>query len=589
MNTRLLFGIFLGTLALPGIAAALDGFVVNDFSSNITILSDGTVQVVEMIEVDFQDELHGIYRDIPLTYEAADGSTHYSSVAIEHITDGTSEYEYRVDANDANMRIRIGDPDRRISGTHRYELTYLVSGILVRFDAYDELYWNVTGNDWEVPIQRSSAYVFVAADIIQVACYQGSRGSKETCSKAGSDKGEAFFEVDRALQPGEGFTIAVGYPKGVIPILTVEGPPPFEWDRFVRQFAAALGGLLVIGGGFLIWLWWKFGRDRYFARKNLHDPDAKERDMPLGAGETIVVEYDAPEKLHPAEIGLLIDEKADTLDISATIVDLAVRGYFTITEIPKTWIFGSVDYVLTATGKSPADLLSYEQTLYRKLFEGREKVALSDLKETFYLSLTTAKNELYELGVEKGFFVKNPQKVRTAYRIFGVLIAIAGAAAIFFSVSAGRDPSGWLLGAGIGLGIDGIALAILASYMPRRTAKGRELYRQARGYKLFVSGTEKYRQPFFEKQNIFMEVLPYAMVFGVTSQLANAMKEMGIQPTTPAWYAGAVPFNIVNFTDSMNSLQTSLSSAMASAPSGSGSGGGGFSGGGFGGGGGGGW
>ena len=120
-------------------------------------------------------------------------------------------------------------------------------------------------------------------------------------------------------------------------------------------------------------------------------------------------------------------------------------------------------------------------------------------------------------------------------------------------------------------------------------AYGHELYRQIKGYKLFVSGTEKYRQPFFENRNIFMQVLPYAMVFGVTKKLAKAMEQMGIEPSQPAWYVGSQAFNIGSFSSSMESFSSALSSSIASAPGGSGSGGGGFSGGGGGGGGGGGW
>jgi uncharacterized membrane protein len=141
----------------------------------------------------------------------------------------------------------------------------------------------------------------------------------------------------------------------------------------------------------------------------------------------------------------------------------------------------------------------------------------------------------------------------------------------------------------LGLLICGIIFIFISFFMPRKTALGRETYRKARGYKLFVSGTEKYRQPFFEKENIFMEVLPYAMVFGVTNKLANAMKEMGIQQPQPSWYVGTTAFNISRFTSDVNNFSNSFSSVIASSPSGSGSGGGGVSGGGFGGGGGGSW
>ena len=112
---------------------------------------------------------------------------------------------------------------------------------------------------------------------------------------------------------------------------------------------------------------------------------------------------------------------------------------------------------------------------------------------------------------------------------------------------------------------------------------------QAQGYKLFVSGTEKYRAKWLEEEGLFERVLPYAIMFGVTDKLAKAFKDMGIQPAQPTWYHGVHAFNVSSFTNEVNDFSKSLSSAMASIPSSSGSSGGGSSGGGFGGGGGGSW
>jgi uncharacterized membrane protein len=359
---------------------------------------------------------------------------------------------------------------------------------------------------------------------------------------------------------------------------------------FLLTFVAGFLPMLALGAGLSYWLWHTYGRDSYYERKSLHDPDSRSKVMPHFAHEAIVVEYESPQMLRPAEIGLVMDERADTLDVSATIVDLATRGFLTIKEVPKTWVFGTTDYILRKNEKDTASLMNYESLLLSKLFEKGVEIAISDLKNTFHEDLALVKKELYKHGVEKKFFYKNPETVRNVYRGVGIAIIFAGIG-ISFTLAATEniEALAYVLGSAVAISISGLIITILASYMPRRTAHGREMYRKARGYKLFVSGTEQYRQPFFEKQNIFMEVLPYAMVFGVTSQLAQAMKDMGIEPPSPSWYYGATPFNIAAFSSSMNSFQTSLSSAIASIPAGSGSGGGGFSGGGFGGGGGGGW
>jgi uncharacterized membrane protein len=127
---------------------------------------------------------------------------------------------------------------------------------------------------------------------------------------------------------------------------------------------------------------------------------------PIGAHETIVVEYEPPEKLRPAEVGVLMDERADTLDVTATIIDLATRGYLTITEVPKKWVFGSTDYTLARVKKDTASLLDYEKELFSKLFDEKDKVDMSSLKTKFYKDLKVVKDKLYEEIIKKGFFQK---------------------------------------------------------------------------------------------------------------------------------------------------------------------------------------
>ncbi|HVT00918.1 MAG TPA: hypothetical protein VHE53_01625, partial [Patescibacteria group bacterium] len=139
-------------------------------------------------------------------------------------------------------------------------------------------------------------------------------------------------------------------------------------------------------------------------------------------------------------------------------------------------------------------------------------------------------------------------------------------------------------------GIVGIVFIIFSRFMPRRTALGREMYRRIKGYRLFIDKAENYRQKFFEKRNMFNEILPYVIVFGLTKKFAKALDKMGVKPNNPTWYYGAHSFNPILFSDNINSFSNSVSRSIASAPSSSGfSSGGGFSGGGFGGGGGGSW
>lgn len=380
----------------------------------------------------------------------------------------------------------------------------------------------------------------------------------------------------------QGLTLAVGYTKGLVPILQgVKPPVPYLWLSII---------LLVLG---LILLpiyylrrWYKHGRDEWYARKSLHDPEAIIKTMPFFAKETIVPEYTAPNQLRPAEIGVLIDERADTLDVSATIVDLAIRGQLTITEKPKKWVFGASDYTLTRLPNSKDQLHGYEQKLLSLLFQDGDSVDLSSLKNTFHASLKSVQDDLYAQVTDRKLFVENPQSVRATALTIPIIQLILAGVALGFSAD---SQNVWLIVALVSLLLSAILGIVLSTKMPRRSAEGREALRKTFGYKLFLSQTEKYRQPFLENQNLFMDVLPYAMVFGVTKKLAESMEKIGAHPAQPSWYYGVTPWNPVLFTQNIGTVSAAMNTAMASTPGSSGSGGGGFSGGGFGGGGGGSW
>jgi len=574
MKKLLLFLSFFFTLyAFPFtlVHAQDTGWVINNFQSDIAVEESGIVSISETITVDFNTlEKHGIYRDIPYAYGQKDGGTYYTEIVVTKILQDKREATYKVFNNGSYLRLQIGDPDKTISGQHTYTIVYTAKGILQRFESIDELYWNVTGNGWGVPIEKALAKVTIPKGTIsQVDCYQGYLGSNTPCTGAKIDERTTTFTTTASLNASEGMTVAVGYTKGVIPILTVEKPKTL-FEKLVEP-TSVITFLVVLFGGILsvLSLWYKKGRD-----------------IKLAAHETIVVEFSPPEKFRPAELGILMDERADTLDVTATIIDLTTRGYLTITEIPKKWLFGSMDYELARTVKSDTDLLSYEKMLLDRIFGSTKKKKVSTLKNDFYDDLAKIKDEMYDHMMKKDVFVAHPQKTRTKYVLLGIFLLIA---AIALTIFGSINSYVLLLDIGAGLILPSVILIIVSQFMSRKTAKGRELYRRVKGYLEFINTAEKYRQRFFEKQNLFQEVLPYAIVFGLTGKFAEAMKEIGLKNPTIAGYYGVHPFNAHTFTNNVSAFSNSFSSAAASAPSSSGSGGGGSSGGGFGGGGGGSW
>ena len=573
--------------------SADEGWVINSFNSDILIQKNGIVQVKEIIDVDFSGlSKHGIYRDIPYKYTNPDGSKYLTE--IKNINTGADKKN--VSKSGDFVRIKIGDADKTISGKHTYTIFYEAVGVLKGFEDHDELYWNVTGNAWPVLIQKTSSTVKISdTTISRVECFEGYTESTTPCSvSTAADFQASAFTSTRSYSELEGMTIVVGYPKGVIAMPVVKS----FTERVFSPVSLATLLLTVLVGVFLILRhWYKNGRDMIYHMTHLFDPgltgadkNARQRIKPLFHKDQIVVEYVPPEKLRPAELGVIVDERADTLDVTSTIIDLASRGFLTITEEKKKWLFGGTDYILKKKNKDTSSLLKYEKLLYEGLFDTGDSVKVSDLKKTFYTELKDVKQELYKHVVEKGYFARNPESAR------GVYLGIAIVAIIFFAFIIGpviAFENEYLFMIMVGVAINTIILLFVSRFMSKRTAKGAEIYRRTKGYHMFISHVEKYKQQFFEKRNMFNEVLPYAMVFGLTAKFAKALEKMGYKPTNPTWYYGAAGayFSPIRFESNVSAFSGSLSSAIASTPGGSGfsGGGGGGGGGGFGGGGGGSW
>jgi hypothetical protein len=290
--------------------------------------------------------------------------------------------------------------------------------------------------------------------------------------------------------------------------------------------------------------------------------------------------------LRPGELGTLIDFDAGPLDVTATIIDLAVRGYLKIEEMDKAWYQFKHDWQLT---KLPKDepLKRYERTLYDGLFKDGDVVKLSDLKNKFAERMGKVREQLMDDAIAQGWFTHKPGTVKVLWGLLGVVVLGAGVA---LTILLAAETHAALLGTPVIIG--GILLLIAARYMPKRTAKGYATLRHALGFKRFIDESEKHRAEFAERANIFSEYLPYAVVFGATEKWAKTFADLGNEPDTSSWYVSQHAFNYAVFSSAIDGFATTSAGTLTSSPASSGSSGfsgGGFSGGGGGGGGGGSW
>ena len=577
----LFFGL---TWSAPALAEKIDFF-----DAAIQINSDSSILVSEQIHYDFGNLVrHGIYRDIPYKYRAR-GGNFTTKISVTSVTDENGlAYQYRTATEGENLQIKIGDPDIYVSGKKVYVINYRVKRAINFFKDTDELYWNVTGTNWPVPIDSARATILLPSEIfasdVKLACFSGPFGSTSACSGLPITEEEMLNRLEfsqEMLASGSGLTVVVGFPKGLV------NKPPL-WKSVletVKDNSVLFLPFLTLA--LFYYLWHTRGRD------------------PKGQG-IIVAQFEPPAGLTPAEMGVVYDERADQKDISAQIIHLAVNGYIKITKSEeKKWFFHKNDYLLEKL--KPSDSLAgHEKLLLDALFKGRDTAALltsamaadqkkvlatvhvSALKNKFYKDLKTITDDIYNAVVVKGYFLKNPNKVRGVYVGIGTALSFLGF---------------WVLGpfgiwSGLSVIASGIIIGAFGFFMPKKTEKGVLAREHIVGLKEYLNVAEKDRLAFHnapqKTPERFEKLLPYAMVLGVDQAWAAQFAQ--IYNTEPSWYhdAGGGAFNSIVFVSSLNHFSTYTNSTLASSPrsaagGGSGFGGGGFSGGGFGGGGGGSW
>lgn len=593
-----LFALALTLLVLPLAAPALAEETIPSYDVAIDVRPDGSLHVREEIDYDFGSaQRHGIYRTIPVRYQVDDTYDRVieiSGLRVVSTTGAPSGAETSEEGG--SLVIRVGDPDRTVSGRQTYVLDYDVRGAMNSFNDYEEVYWNAIGPEWEAPIARGTVRVTVPTAELNALCFAGPSGSAQPPGSVTQD-GRTVTCVEWAMPAYTGLTVSVAVPPGAVDV-----PPPILQERFsvARAFAvtwwsaaAALAILLGSLGG-VAYLLWSRGRDRRYrgqvpGLQPMPGQATDDEPRPLFTDASGPVEFAPPENLRPGLVGTLIDEQANPLDVTATIVDLAVRGYLNIEELPREGLLRSRDWVLRQRKPADADCLGYERTLLAKIFKGRSEVKVSELKRTFVSDLHKVQEQLYDETVSRRWFLRSPQKVRTVWLVVGLVGVVL---AVGLTVLLARYTHLGLLGVAAVLG--SVGLVVAARWMPARTPTGSAELARVLGFRRYLATAEAEQLRFEERADVFSRFLPYAIVFGETERWARAFASLGAAQggaaPTLAWYSGPSGWDFGHFGDSMRSFSDTTVGAITTSAASGGSGfSGGSSGGGFGGGGGGSW
>ncbi|NRQ33168.1 DUF2207 domain-containing protein [Nonomuraea sp. NN258] len=429
---------------------------------------------------------------------------------------------------------------------------YDVKGAVTSSGGVEELRWFAV-NGWNQPVAKATVQVQGPGQVQNLSCFAGELTSAIGCTSASMDHSatQADFEQEN-IAAGHALTVVVGYPKG-----SSAGVPILE-KRFSLAAAftvnavtgGALAGLLVLLLGGVGLLYWTRGRD---ARVVGHEKGAID---PVQNGH-----FSPPDGVRPGQIGTLVDEQADVIDVTATIVDLAVRGYLRIDEQPRQ-TYDAPDWMLVRMPNGPVNsLLPYERALYDAIFEGRDAVLLSQLSGSFANHLGKVRDALYADVVKQGWFARRPDTERTRWTSIGVALIVVG---LLATVGLAWFTTYGLLG--LAVVIAGGALAVGGQYMPAKTAKGAAALAHTLGFREYLFSGELGEVPEQHRVELFSRYLPYAVIFdGVEhwSRVVASVTGNGGQSDNLYWYHGPAEWDLSKFAGSMRTFTTTTSGAIS--------------------------
>lgn len=523
-----ILGFILPFLFVSNVYAQEDERILG-FDSDITVNRDTTINIKEKIvfSPSISTPRHGLEWQIPYVY-----SFHLfrrnTQLTIDEVVyyplNSPNEKIYneysRTDENGWAI-LRIGNEDTYIQGTYVYEIDYTLkySGISY-FDENDEVYLNIIGPGWRIPIENASARIVFPSKPLDFVCYTGSEGSTEQNCIVNQDDNVINVSPSASLNSYEGCTIAAKLEKGVL--------EDTRDEQRISFIIGNIGILIPIPVG--IFLFGFLGRK--FKNKKL----------------TVIPQYEPEKDMDVLLSGILYTNTLDPKYITATIIELATKGYLKIREYDKK------KYELIKREKDISNLSEHLRMLYNALFENGDAVAVDKLANFQSKSSKVYLNS-YQYLKDTGILSIDKITRKNIYTVICIVILIMSFAsfAYFVPISSIGTPLGVLVSSILGF--------IFISTIGIRSEKGNKKYHYLKGLKLYIETAEKHRIEFHNDpkryNEVFEKLLPYAMIFGLEKKWAKLFED--IYTTTPTWYEGDFTvFNAYLLTNSLGGFNTTF-------------------------------
>jgi uncharacterized membrane protein YgcG len=578
-------------LALALLATAAGGARADErilaWQSDIQVRPDSTLEVTETLRVraEGQQIRRGLLRDFPTRYVDRHGRrvvTGFEVLAVRR--DGRPE-PHALEKLANGVRIRIGSPEVYLSpGDYTYVITYRTDRQLGYFADHDELYWNVTGNGWDFPIDTVNARVFLPGNIdagsIAVEAYTGPQGAQGRDWEADAGPSLATFRTTLSLGPREGLTIVASWPKGHV------APPGLDQRAGYLLRDAWPAGVALVGLAALLLyylgVWQRVGRDP--------------------PGRPVIPRYEPPAGLSPAAMRYVRRMSYDDRCFAAAVLSLAVQGALRIEQASGGLLKRTGKFTLHRVDLPAEAALSEDERVLRdRLFAAASSI---ELDNDNHVVLSGAKLE--HLRALKARYTPSAFRANGGWHALGIalslLIGVFGV--LIPALRSGFGPSWWFLTTPGRVALAAVGVALVANVAFGRllkapTVAGRATMDHVEGFRLYLDVAEGDELKLVDAPpltvRLYERYLPAALALEVEQHWAERFATLFATQGaahTPSWYSGDAwnSRNVARFTSGFGSSFSSAISSASTAPgSSSGRGGGGSSGGGGGGGGGGGW
>ncbi len=553
LKRRLLPAALLASLTVPFVAlGTLPAQAADDqitgYAAEATLTGDGVLKVQETVDLTaggdtFKRTLTTRVRsdaDQDRTYDIRNVSATVNGKPAENF--GNTEIE-----NGRELSLKV-------SGQSKVVYSYEVDNVVADSVEGREVSWPIVqGYDANIPKAAVTVNVPFAT---WVTCFAGRSGSSMPCTSSQLAESAALEIQQNGIPAGGRLTFLTGLSSQA----TVQPNAEFK-DRWslgraftVDSSTVGLSGLL-LGLGVLAAaaLWFLRGRDA--GKTGNGAPERPVMDGPDGP------QFAAPDGIRPGQVGTVVDETADVVDITATLLDLAVRNYLTIVELPRESHFGKLDWELRRLHAGGPELLPYEKALLDAVFADGETVLVSGLGHALRPRLGLVREQLYADVVTQGWFSTRPDAVRNRWTTAGLVLV--GAGVVLTIVLAIVTKYGLV---GFAVMLAGVALALAGQVAPARTARGAAVLGRVAGLQRYLTDETSSDLPQSHRVEFASRCLPYAAVLGLTEKWALEIAATDDDEDADAgigWYSGPENWHLSDIGESLSNFVNAFGGSLA--------------------------